>query len=150
MPLSFKLFGAGLLLFFVGIFVAQKHMRLAIWGKTVEARMGETWESSGGRRGSKSLIVQYLFFDEGGKPVRGGDSVSTDWQPPADEKLQIVYLPSDPSVNKLASNSGLNGYIMLVVSIGLMAAGAWYFNRESVVEAHAETEATMERMRKKT
>jgi hypothetical protein len=149
MPLSFKLFGFGLLLFVVGFFMSQRSLRLKFWGKTVPAVMVDAWERSGNRGGS-TLIIQYSFPNEKGEQVRGGQPVSTDWRPPVDGKMMVVYLPSDPSISQFAETSGTTGYLVFFAGIGVMALAVWYFNRESVVEAHAETEATLDRARRRS
>jgi hypothetical protein len=149
MPLSFKLFGIGLIVFIVGIFLSQQSLRLKFWGKTAEANMGDVWESKG-RRGGSSLVVQYTFQNEKGEQIKGGQKVSSDWVPPPDRKISIVYLPSDPSINQFADTSGVMGYLLFFAGIGVMTVAVWYFNRESVVEAHAETAATLDRARKRT
>src|SRR5690242_18901864 len=137
MPLSFKLFGVGLLLFVVGLFMSQRSLRLKFWGKTAQGTIADAWESHGSRGGS-SIVVQYFFPNEKGEQIRGGQSVSSDWIPPPDLKVMVVYLPNDPSINQFASTSGTTGYLVFFAGIGVMAVAVWYFNRESVLEAHAE------------
>lgn len=147
MPLSFKLMGIGFLLFVVGFFMSTTELRLMIWGKRTEARIDNAWLSHGlSRSTSTKVAVEYIFSDDSGKDSKGVFYVSEGWHPPPDLKLNIIFLPYDPSVNRLAGETKWSAFIIFFAGIGLMVFGFWYFSkRETVIEAHRETAATLER-----
>jgi hypothetical protein len=135
MPTSFKLVGVGLLLAFVGFFMSQKQLRLKFWGRNANANVTKVYETQG-RRGKRGVRVEFNFVDESGKSHNAGEDVSIDYRPPGDGTVPIVYLSSDPTVYQLAYKSGTFAYLIFIGGIGLIAGGVWYFNRETVVEAH--------------
>jgi hypothetical protein len=144
MPTSFKLIGIGLLLSLIGLFMVQQDVRLRLWGKKVMADVMETYEATGrgGRKGGWNMV--YRYTDEKGKDYRGGCAFPRGYNP-ADLRIEVVYLPSNPEVHRLASASAFFSYLFLLVGVALTAGGVWYFNRETVVEAHNQTAEDIEK-----
>ena len=150
MPLSFKLVGVGLLLILAGAWSGQRHLRLLIWGKRAEGSLTDAWEHSGLRRGGWSVQLEYEFKDDRGEWVTGWDTVSTSWRAPEDLKVKVVFLPGKSDINQLAEKSGWASYLAFLLGVALTLLGGWYFFRESVADAHRETERTIERAEKRT
>ncbi len=151
MPTSFKLVGFGLLVLLAGIYMAQKDLRFMLWGKKTTADVEQVFDTHGGRLQTKrGQEVLYGFTDDQGKYVKGSDKVSKDWESPESGKLEIVYIAGSSDNNRLASKSGWTGFLVFFVGAALVAGGVWYFNRESVVEAHAETARSMSKLHQKS
>lgn len=151
MPTSFKLVGFGIVVMLLGIATAQKDFRLSMWGKKVKGQIidGGAWvDKSTGK--IQSLEMQYRFTDDKGKEVRGASKMSASYRVPEDLGVEIIYLSGNSEINQLSGRSSSSGYWMFFAGIGLIAGGVWYFNRESVAEAHAETARTLERAQKRT
>jgi hypothetical protein len=145
MPTSFKLVGIGLLLTLIGFFMVQRDVRLRIWGKTTQAEVMSAWarenESTHQRT---SISLDYRFTDDKGNQVLSGATVPPDFTAPGG-RVDIVYLPGSSDVNRLATQSSSLAYFVFLAGIALTAAGAWYFNRESVLEAQRQSSADIEK-----
>jgi hypothetical protein len=152
MPLSFKIVGVGLLLMLFGFFSSLTSLRLSFFGKKTKADLMEAWAKFD--KNSDEMVsnieLKYRFFDEKGEQFYGGTRVAKNYVPPADGKVDIVYISGSPKNNRLASASGWSGYMIFLAGIVVSAIGVVYFNNESVKDAHAETAATMERAHKRS
>jgi hypothetical protein len=147
MPLSFKMVGLGLLLLLIGIFLAQKELRLRVWGQKAQATI--TGVNEVRSRRNTRLEASYVFPDAQGKKCKGAIFVPDGWTPSGDGTLEILYVPGSPEVNRPAANSESLGFWILALGLGLTVFGGWYFlKKETVVEAHAETMRTIEEARK--
>jgi hypothetical protein len=152
MPTSFKIMGIGLLLFVVGLFMLQKEFRLMIWGKKAEAQIADAWVSSGiGRRSSSKVEVEYLFSDDKNQSVKGYFYIHDSADVPTNDKVTVLYLPGKPEINRPVNQSSWAPYLFFIGGIGLFIYGLWYMMKsETVLEAHRETEATLERVQRKS
>ena len=151
MPLSFKLMGAGIVLTLVGFFMSLSSLRLAIWGKPAKAEIVHAIERTKRRSDRVTHVaVSYRFRDDKGEDVLGGVNMPPGYVPPADAQLDVVYVSGASKTNRLASKSGWTGYLCLLGGLALSGIGFWYFNVETVNEAHAETARTMEGAQRRT
>jgi len=141
MPVFLKSLGIGLLIVIISLFMVQKDLRLRIWGVETEATVSDAWMASSGKFGTrKNLKVEYVFRDPQDQRVTGEFSPGNDWLPPADLKVKVTYLPYKPGVNRLSSQSGTGGYILLLFGLGLSGYGVYRFFTESVVASHRTAE----------
>ena len=134
MPTSFKIVLVGLLLIIVGLFWGIRDLRLKMSGRSAVAMITGASNSSRG-----SVKIFYVFSDEKGGDCNGEFVAGSGWVPPADGRLPVVYLPGQPSTVRPVDAVGYTGVFVFLFGIAVTAGGFWYFNRESVVEAHAQT-----------
>jgi len=148
MPLSFKIIGVGLIVTLVGFYLAQKEARLRIWGKQTEATLVNAWDSSSHR--SSSVAIQYEFMEEGGKARSGVFHIKSAAEIPATNKVAVLYLPTS-TISRLANQPDTFSFLLFIGGVALTAFGFWYLmKRESVVDAHRETQASLDRAHSKT
>jgi hypothetical protein len=145
MPTSFKIILIGLLLIVVGLFWGIRDLRLKMSGRSTTATITGAAAASRG-----SVKVFYVFSDETGADCNGECVKGSDWVPPAEGKLPVIYLPGQPSTVRPADAVGYTGFLVFLLGIAVTAGGFWYFNRESVVEAHAQTMRDIEDARDPT
>jgi hypothetical protein len=139
MPTSFKIILTGGLLILIGLYLGIGDLRLKMSGRRISAQITEVSPTNNGR-----LQVYYVFIDETSSERNGNCLRDGNWVPPEDLKLPVVYLPGRPETVRAADDIGLNGLWVLLAGAGVTALGFWYFNRESVVEAHAQTAQDIE------
>ncbi|MCW8131727.1 MAG: hypothetical protein KIS92_15380 [Planctomycetota bacterium] len=135
MPAFLKILGLGLLLSLVGIFLVQRDLRLRMWGVPADALIEGAWQKEGMLGGKEISSVEYTFRDRKDEQFHGAFKPAKGWVPES-TTVKIVYLASDPRINRLASDGAVGSYVLLVVGLLLSALGVKMFFSESVVASH--------------
>lgn len=115
----------------VGIFKAYRELRFIFVGERCIA----TFTDFGGKFRNKSgerigKYAKYEFIDLDGNRCTGCDKISSNWQPPENNQLNIIYLlgekrlVNDNTISKLQENKHFTYIsILLLGIIGLIASG---------------------------
>ncbi len=139
MPSSFKALFFGLAMVLIGFFWGIHDVRMKMSGRKVTAAITDASEYSDGR-----VKVGYAFSDENGLDHSGVFTVDKSWHPPLDMKVQVVHLPGKPESVKLVSECGYTGVYIFIGGLVVTFLGYLAFNKESVVDAHRQTQEDLD------
>ncbi len=115
-------------LFFAGVaflitgYLSYKEMKYAIRGKSAEATITRTFETTSvGRRGKprKYLVVEYSFIDDDGKHQNDSDDVALDWPVP-EQSVTVEYLPGVERSSRIEGHSNMFAVWMFLGSCALL------------------------------
>ena len=134
MPSSFKALFLGLAMMFIGFFWGIQDVRLKMSGCKVTATITDATEYS------NRIQVGYMFSDENGLDHSGVYNAGKDWHPPLDMKVQVIHMPGKPESVKLVSEAGFTGVYIFLAGLAVTVIGYFAFNKESVVDAHRQTQ----------
>jgi hypothetical protein len=118
----------------VGFFWGIQDLRMKWSGRKSTATVTQVFQNSK----TLKLDVQYRYSDEQGSEHAGSFGADANWKPPTDMKVSIIYLPGNPDSSRLASASSITGIVLFLVGLSITVFGFWYFNNESVNQAHAD------------
>ena len=131
MALSLKLLLVGLLAVAVGGLWSANEIRMRLSGRKTTAVIVPASEDSSGRARAD---VSYVFADEDGSDRSGSFFADSNWQPPEDRKIEVVYLPGRPETVRLAGEKSSAGFIVFVCGVAVTGLGIWFFRHESLVQ----------------
>lgn len=137
MPTFLKILGSGLLVTLLGIFFVQRDIRLRIWGVTVDANLSGAWVGEGLLDNEKKIEkIEFTFRDAKSDLHQGSFVPRSGWKPASDMTVKVLYLASDPTIYRLASEGAFGAYVFFIAGLLLVALGVRMFFQESVVASH--------------
>jgi hypothetical protein len=102
----------------LGLFMAQKDLRLRLFGIRVQAvvtEVGQLKDRRGGPTGQ--LLVRYHFEDRSGQPHESCDRVDQPFDRGVGDQVEVLYFGDRPATSKLAANTGL--WYLFLAGLGL-------------------------------
>lgn len=139
MPAFLKIIGVGLLISLIGFFLVQRDIRLRIWGARAQGSIEGAWVKEGGildSSGKQVTKIEYTFRDANNNLCHGSFIPSSSWRPAEDLSVKVVYLTSDPTINRFEDQGAFGSYALFMVGLLLLALGVWMFFKESVTDSH--------------
>lgn len=112
--------------FFFSSCITWGEFVLMISGKETEADINSIYPTqvkTGRFSRSAALTVEYAFREPDGTNRKGMFNVSTDWQPPIDGKLKVVYTPGADGRARLA---GRPNVLVLTFFFGTLAVMGFF------------------------
>ena len=110
------------LAFLVSCYLSWQEFRYLTSGRTAEATFGRVYDTTRGRYSEKVRIAEFEFTDQEGLSRKHEEEVTEGWQPPADVKLTVEYLPGKLGATRLA---GGHAYLALIVVAVTFGAGTF-------------------------
>ncbi|MEM9418118.1 MAG: DUF3592 domain-containing protein [Planctomycetota bacterium] len=111
---------AGLICVCFGGCTAQRDLRLLAFGKDTTATISYFQRERLAKKRYRYAVVEFEFDDQHGKQRRGRDRVGADWKRPADQQVEITYLPHSPSVSEIKGNWHVFHWMILAVGLFLV------------------------------
>lgn len=116
------------ILFLMSAYASCIELKYLIWGEHTEATIvrAQKLTTSSGRRSVKVMGVTYEFAEKDGTSRKDKMNMSLDWTPPADERLQIEYLPKTPGESRIP---GERKYIFVIIFFGSLCVMGFFLVR---------------------
>jgi hypothetical protein len=136
-------------LFLFSAFFAYSELRFAIWGKTTEAEIIETFETSEPGLGRKAVVrhvvngpendilaVKFRFKEEGGTLHEERDDVPISWTLDDPEKVTVQYIPGEPESARLAGHSNDGSVYLFLAMLALLMFFGYRLYRHASEAVH--------------
>ncbi|MCM8536705.1 MAG: hypothetical protein NE334_12275 [Lentisphaeraceae bacterium] len=124
-----KILGFCAILTIFGLWKGCEDISYMVSSESTTAQVKKFAKITGRRnRDSSMKHVLYKFTDKDGKECTGYDRVDLDWQAPADNKIEIAYVPGKlrvdghNTVSRLENKASYGGILIFFLGIGGFAA----------------------------